>query len=458
MPASAPYSKQRFPEMAATEPEILAHHYTRAGLTDLAIDYWRKAGERALRASANVEGVTHLTHALDLVRSLPPTPERNRRELDVHLALGRMMRATKGYAASETLRVFSRARALLDDGATVNEHMTVLYGLWSVHYVRAEHAAAHEVARQCLALGERHPQSEAPAFAHMLTGHSFWAEGGFVAARTHLERTLALCGVGADDDGGERLPHNNAVASLAYLACTLWPLGYPEQAAAAAREAVLLARRIGHVPLTAYAMYIEVFLGVALGGGKADADSAVEFCVEHGVAAYEHWARFCQGLALARNGDPQAGIAHMRGAMEAAEKIDASMFRPLHQGHLGAVLCERGEIDVGLALLDDALATSQETGERFFDAELHRLRGNLLWQMGRKEEGEGALAEALDVSRDQKARLWELRAAANLARLRIEDGRRAEARDLLRPVYGWFEEGFDTEDLRQARAILDRLR
>ena len=170
--------EDRFPETATTEPEILAHHFTQAGLSDLAIGYWRRAGERALRASADVEGVTHLTHALDLVRSLPPSPERDRRELDLHLALGRMMRATKGYAAAETLRVFSRARNLLNDGATINDQMTVLYGLWSVHYVRAEHAAAHEVAQQCLALADRHPHSEAPPFAHMLLGHSQWAMGG----------------------------------------------------------------------------------------------------------------------------------------------------------------------------------------------------------------------------------------------------------------------------------------
>src|SRR5262249_31912234 len=129
----------QFTETVATQPEILAHHYTQAGLTDTAIDYWRKAGERALRRSANVEGVTHLTRAIELIRSLPATRDRDRRELELHLTLGQMMRATQGYAAPETLRVFERARDLLDEQAAVSERRTVLYGLWSVHFVRAEH-------------------------------------------------------------------------------------------------------------------------------------------------------------------------------------------------------------------------------------------------------------------------------------------------------------------------------
>jgi len=152
--------KERFPEIAVTEPETLAHHYTQASLHDLAIDYWHKAGERALRRSAMVEAVQHLTHAIELTRSLPVTPGRNRRELDLHVALGRFIRIVKGMAAPETLQVFTRARGLLDDSATVTEQMTVLYGLWGVHYVRAEHAEAREVADQCPDLAARHGRNE----------------------------------------------------------------------------------------------------------------------------------------------------------------------------------------------------------------------------------------------------------------------------------------------------------
>ncbi len=452
--------QERFPETEATEPEILAHHFTRAGLADAAIDYWRKAGERALRASADVEGVTHLTHALDLVRSLPPGPGRDRRELDLHLALGRMMRATKGYAAAETLRVFSRARSLLSDAATVNDQMTVLYGLWSVHYVRAEHGAAREVARQCLALAERHPRSEAPAFAHMLMGHALWAIGEFVSGRAHLQRTVDLGAAGIAAGGDPGPPRNNVIAALSYLGCALWPLGYPEQAVAAARRAVALARDSGHVPLTAYVMYIEAFLAAAFGaddGAAADAEEAVAYCVEHGVSAYEHWARFCQGLNTARRGDPREGIETMRGAMAAARAIDAKMFRPLHLGHLAAAYSRIARPEIGIGLLNEAFETIEATGERFFEAELHRLRGELLLEAGNGAEGQDELERALKIARRQQARLWELRAAGGLARAWAAEGRRAEARDLLRPVYGWFAEGLDSPDLRQARGLLRTL-
>ncbi len=186
----------RFAETATTQPEILAHHYTQAGLSDTAIDYWRRAGDLALRRSANVEGVTHLTHAIQLIQSLPATRDRDRRELDLHLALGQMMRATKGYAAPETLRVFVRARELLGGGATVNEQKTVLYGLWSVHYVRAEHVAARGVAQQCLALAAEHQDTDVPALANMLMGCSLLAMGAFNDGRQHLEQTQKLAASG----------------------------------------------------------------------------------------------------------------------------------------------------------------------------------------------------------------------------------------------------------------------
>ena len=165
----------QFPEIVSIQPETLAHHYTQAGFADIAIDYWRKAGERALRRSANVEGVTHLTRAIELIRSLPADRARNRRELDLHLALAQMMRASEGYASSETLRTFARARDLLDDGAAVSERTTVLYGLWSVHYVRAlswELRASTSLARMWRNQGRSEAAREllAPVFGRFTEG------------------------------------------------------------------------------------------------------------------------------------------------------------------------------------------------------------------------------------------------------------------------------------------------
>ena len=208
-------------------------------------------------------------------------------------------------------------------------------------------------------------------------------------------------------------------------------------------------------------MYVEAFLATAFGAeGGADApdpDRAVAYCVGHGVTAYEHWARFCQGLTAAQRGDPRHGIEIMRGAMEAARTIDAKMFRPLHLGHLAAAYSGIARPDIGIGLLNEAIETIETTGERFFAAELHRLRGELLIESDKRAEGEDELGRALTIARGQQARFWELRAARSLARAWAAEGRRADARDLLWPIYSWFAEGLDTPDLKQARAILEAL-
>src|SRR6516162_5797846 len=450
----------QFPEIVSIQPETLAHHYTQAGFADIAIDYWRKAGERALRRSANVEGVTHLTRAIELIRSLPADRVRNRRELDLHLALAQMMRASEGYASAETLRIFARARDLLDDEAAVSERTTVLYGLWSVHYVRAEHAAARQVALQCLRLAEEHPSTDAAALAHMLMGCSLWAMGDFVDGRRHLEQTRKVSGIDKDGVLVSRFSQNNVLAALSYLSWTLWPLGYPEQAVAAAREAVRHARRTGHVPLTAYVLFVEAFLGTAFGaegeGLRTRADDAVAYCVEHRVTAYEHWARFCQGIALARSDDPGNAIEIMRDAMNASEKINAVFLRPLHLAHLASANMSMGQSQVALDLLDQATGIVRASEEQFFAAELHRLKGQAILQIG--GDGEAELQRALTIARGQAARLWELRAVVSLAQLRRDQGRHAEAHDVIAPVYGWFTEGFDTPDLKEAKALLEELR
>ncbi len=453
--------EERFPETAATQPELLARHYTQAALVGPAIDYWRKAGERALRRSANVEAVQHLTNAIDLIHSLPRSPQRDRRELELHLALGRMIRMVKGIGAPETSRVFSRAHDLLDERATVSERMTVLYGLWGGHYVRAEHAAAREVAGECVRLAAHNKNREAAGLAKYVMGGTLWATGAFAEALSLLEQTLDPPASSGLNNTVPLASQNNDITATSFLAWTLWLLGYPERAVSTAKQAVIDARSTRHVVLISFVSFAQVFLATVFGADRdaaaTDLVEAIAYCFAHGVTTFEHWVRFCQGVILARRGDPRGGIEIMTCAMEAANKDNAKLFLPGHLGHLAAAHARVGEAEFGLNLLEEAIRNIQETGERMFEAELHRLQGELLFSLGKERAAGAALKRAMAIAQNQQARMWELRAATSLARLRRDQGRHAEARDLLAPIYSWFTEGFDTADLKDAKALLEEL-
>ncbi len=429
---------------------------------DSAIPYWREAGARALSRWANVEAAQHLTRGIELLPQLPTGPERDRLEFELYVSLGPAVRGIEGHAAPETQRVFSRARALLDEHGTLKEQMTVLFGQYGVHFVRGEHRAALDIAGQCLELAARHQDARLSAWAHRLMGVMCWVTGAFVEARAHLERCLALRPL-VPRTGVEMraFAHEDGVVALGFLGATLWPLGYPEQAAAATQQALQAARDLDHPTTIGFALNCTVFL---CGLFESDpehaavlADEMVAYCPAEGVPPYAQWARFYQGVAAARRGDPEGGIAIMRDAMAALEQRKTALFRTLQLGHLAAAHARCGQEEVALALLDDALLMAEASEERLFEPELHRLRGQLLLDGGQVEKGEAELMNALTIARGQEARLWELRAAMSLARHWQSDGKTPAACDLLSPLYGWFTEGFDTHELKEAKALLDRL-
>jgi class 3 adenylate cyclase/tetratricopeptide (TPR) repeat protein len=453
--------EERFADIVRRQPELVAYHFTEAGLVDHAIDYWLKAGNLALSRSANIEAVRHLKQGIELTQSRAPSAERVRKELDFHLALGPAMAATEGHATSETLRVFSHARNLLGDGGTLAEQMTVLWGIHLAYAMGGQHTAAHETARQCLALAEKHEHPGILAMAHRFVGQTLYFMGAFVDARSHLERTLALCAANQDTIRSyRRFGADDQVTALSALSRTLWILGFPEQAADAAKRALARARNLGFAFTTAFALDGEALLGI-LGAdpqrAAAHADEGLAHSIEHSLADYEQRARFIQGALLAQGGDPQHGIELMHIAIAAIERTKSLNRRTLYLGHFAAARASLGEPEGGLDLLEEAVQTAEKTNERFFEAELYRLRGKMLLTLGRTDEAEAALRRALKTAQEQQARWWELRTATTLAKHWHDEGKHTEAYSLLQPVCGWFVEGFDTADLQVAKALQDGL-
>jgi class 3 adenylate cyclase/tetratricopeptide (TPR) repeat protein len=453
--------EQRFPETTETQPEIVAHHYTNAGLAAPAIDYWRKAGERALQRSANAEASAHLRAAIALIAALPADANLRRKELDLQMALGSATRAIKGHASDETLRVYSRARELLDETVSVKDQIGILYGLWSVNAVRGEYLAGLETAKQSLAVAERHQEPEASAFADRMMGFTLWATGRFSEAAPHLRQAVALYAPGQGNVTDLRYSQDHAVWAQMMLALTLWALGYPQQAASAATQSIAWARAIGHAMTTGFALafgsVLNAFLIFDRSGGGAFSEQAVRYCLEQDLRAYQPWAQFYHGLTLFRQGEHTSGLEAMLAGMDKAEKINFNSVRALHLSYVASARAATNQLEAALEGFDEAFAIVERTAERIFEAELHRMHSDVLARAGCVAQAEEALGRALTIARDQQARMWELRAATGLARLWIEQGKQHEARELLAPVLGWFTEGFDTADLRAARSVLDAI-
>jgi tetratricopeptide (TPR) repeat protein len=292
-------------------------------------------------------------------------------------------------------------------------------------------------------------------------GQTLYFMGAFVDARSHLERTLALCAANQETiTSYRRFGADDQVTALSALSRTLWILGFPEQAADAAKRALARARSLGFAFTTAFALDGEALLGI-LGAdpqrATAHADEGLAHSIEHSLADYEQRARFIQGALLAQGGDPQNGIELMHTAIAAIERTKSLNRRTLYLGHYAAARASLGEPEGGLGLLDEAVQTAEKTNERFFEAELYRLRGKILLTLGRTDEAEAELRRALKIAQEQQARWWELRTATTLAKHWHDEGKHTEAYSLLQSVCGWFVEGFGTADLQVAKALQDGL-
>jgi predicted ATPase len=426
-----------------------------------ALPYWQRAGQRAIERAAPLEAIAHLSKGLEVLRTLAETPERPQQELDMQIALGQAWMAAKGQGVPEVERAYSRARELCQQVGETPELFPVLLGLWRFYLVRAEYQTARELAEQCLSLSQRVHDPALLLGAHYALGATVYLLGELTLARAHLEQGLALYDRQQHHQLAFRYGMDLGVWCLSYVAWQYWALGYPEQALTRSHEALTLAQELSHPHSLASALDYAAFVHCYRREGHATqerAEAGMALASEKGFPQFVALGMIMRGWALAVQGQGQKGIAQLHQGLTAFRAAGAEISRSRDLGLLAEAYGEAGQTEEGLTVLAEALAVVDKTGERYWEAELHRLKGELLRRRASPtEEVEACFQQAITVAQHQHAKSLELRAVVSLARLWQHQGKRAAACELLAPVYGWFTEGFDTPDLREAKALLEAL-
>ena len=480
------------------QPELVAYHYTEAGLPEKAVDYWHSAAHRALERSANVEGVRHIMQGLAALETLSTNANTaaqqvaaEQRELELQTTLGTALIATKGYASPEVEAAYTRARELLetlekreetyveDESDTLFDRIKdlrfpVLFGLWLSHLVRGRLLSARELGEACLAIAK---QAENQAFeveAHRALGATLYYLSEFKSALAHLEA------------GIERYqPQHHPVPAflhyvaepgmtlLAYSSPLLWCIGYPNQAEERIHQAVRIGKDTNHPFSEAVSLHFKTVLYQYRGEAEevnTSATQMLQICQEHGFSAWEAAARVLKGWAFAAQYCPEEGIAMIREGINAWKETRGELLMPLFLALLGQAHQRAGQYNLALQTLDTALHVITRTGERTYAAELARQKGELCLRLAEETEtgsnentqstvaqAESYFQEALAIARQQDAKSWELRAALSLSELWRTQNRGEDAYNLLQPIYAWFSEGLDTDDLVRAKNFLKEL-
>lgn len=463
--------ENRFSTMVVTQPELVAYHYTEAGLHEQAVAYWQQAGQRSVERSANREAIAHFTKALELLNTLPDTSTRAQKELALRVALGVPLLAIQGFASPDIVQLYVRARVLCQQVGDGRQLFPVLFGLWSFYDVRGDLQTARDLAEQLLFLTQNQQDSILRLIGHRAIGDTLHWLGELVSARDHLKQGIVLSQALQHQSSHQAYLYGQdpAVGCRIYLASTLWPLGYPDQTLHRAQEALSIAHEISHPFSIAFAT--NLLAQIHQYRGEID---AMQECVESlmilaNEQGFVHWLAMgsvLRGWVLFQQGQADEGIAQMHKGLAAYEAQGAQLSRPYYHALLAEAYGKIEKVEEGIFLLEEALTLVGHTGIRYYAAELYRLRGELLLKLKAKGEGKTGKAEeaieevedcfghALDLARYQQAKSWEIRTALSLSRLWQQQGQAPRARSLLEPLYHWFTEGLDTADLQKARALL----
>jgi DNA-binding SARP family transcriptional activator/tetratricopeptide (TPR) repeat protein len=435
----------------------LAWHFQEAGYAEKAVEYFRQAGERAVRMSANEEAIAHFTQGLALLQTLPESLERDKAELMLRVGLSAPLQTVKGYEESGLDHLYARAWELCQKIGDAPHLLSVLGTLVIVYGNRGEHRAARKIAEEHVALAERvgDPASLAPA--HYSLGWNMLFRGKFALSRVHLERAIAAVEPPQQHAQAYLYGYAPGVAARSTLSWVLWFLGYPEQAMQRAREALALAHELAHPFSLALAQSLVSLLYMLCRDVQAArelSEACIRFSTEQGFYYWLALGTFSHGWALVQQGQVQEGLTQMYESVADVHAVGAGgalgfVSTMLAEGYGKAGMPERG-----LACLTRAVETVQRNEEHWHEAEIYRLRGEWWWMQGDEGRAEASFERAIEVACQQNAKSLELRAVTSLCRLWQKRGKQEAARRRLVEIYGWFTEGFDTRDLQDAQALL----
>jgi class 3 adenylate cyclase/predicted ATPase len=452
----------QFPETTVTQPELVAYHYTEAGLPEQAVYYWHHAGQSAIERSAYAEAIAHLRQGLALLQTLPQTPECTRREIDISIALGASLIATIGYAAREVGETYTSARHLCEHLEDPHQLFPVLRGLWNYHFVRAEYQTAHSLAEHLLILAQQVRDISMLCAAHRALGSTLLFLGVIADAQTHFAQGIAFYDPQQHRASAFLYGEDAGVICHIYTAWTLWILGYPAQGLTWSHEAVTWAQQSAHPFSLGFALALAAVFHTFRReehDTQERAEAAINLAKEQGFPFWVALGSLLRGWGLVHQGQAQEGIEQISQGLTAWRATGAELARPYWLVLLAESYGSTGEPHTGLTVLAEALTQINTTGERWCEPELYRLKGELLLQqsLDNQAEAETCFQQAISIAQSQQAKSLELRATTSLARLWQQQGKRDEARQVLGGVYGWFTEGFDTADLKDAKALLDEL-
>jgi predicted ATPase len=460
--------ESQFADIAESQPELLARHCTEAGLIEKAAGQWGKAGQRSLERSALVEAREQLARALDQIATLPATPALRREEIKLQVALTLPLIHVKGFAAPETKAAVERARLLIEQAEAMGEVpedplllFSVLFGFWIASLAAFDGDIVREISEQFLTLAEKQGAAVPMMIGHRLVGAALLFTGDITQSRAHLDRALASYDPVLHRPLTARFGHDVRVAGLCHRSWALWVLGYPDVALADTENAFKDAREINQAATSlnaSLAVYAVIFCG-NYAAAKAKSDELMKLAEEKDASMWKAAATAYQGLIFALTGKASDAVQKITGRISAFRSTGATVAGPLWLSHLATAYAQLGQFDDAWRCIGEAMTAMEITKERWFEAEINRMAGEIALKSPEPgaAKAQAYFERALAVARTQQAKSWELRAAMSMARLWRAQRRREEARELLAPVYGWFTEGFETLDLREAKALLDEL-